>query len=470
MSNNLPKLGSDFEIWGHWWLPEFESDKVPGCLSCDRGNIELKLLGQFDSINVNRLHAKVPLIHGVGDTKLFSLWNGIQDQFGFRSPGTLEQRFHGMRVLVGRLLPDRTEVQFTGVGLSAANLGPWSGLRPVTYSFSLENPADMTYRLAEGRFREILLPSQSALMRVGSSISTVNDEFQRYGFDVIPSAHVEFKTRKTFEECIAFVGSLQRIISLLSGRELIAESASVDIEGGRGSDNVLDLLLEHAPPVDEKPLNTHEVLVPLTALEAGAPEILDLFFREESRIRDSVDLFLGTIRRRQLPLPTELTTLAQSLETFHRNVHGGNYMSPDAYAPLAAELSAQIPSEVEKSHRDALKNRIKYGYQYSFRKRLEKLVRSFEATLLASLGIDPDTFPELVANARNDFTHWDSQIDAARLRGADLNNIVVRLKAFTRLVLLSHLGVDPQLVVSRMVSNQHIYLPLAVPIEWANNS
>lgn len=80
-----------------------------------------------------------------------------------------------------------------------------------------------------------------------------------------------------------------------------------------------------------------------------------------------------------------------------------------------------------------MKNRIKYGYQISFRKRLVQLVKGFDSKLLASLGIDARTFPETVANARNDFTHWDAEAGIARLRGADLSNLVSKVKAFTRL-------------------------------------
>ena len=85
----------------------------------------------------------------------------------------------------------------------------------------------------------------------------------------------------------------------------------------------------------------------------------------------------------------------------------------------------------------------------------------FSDELLKSLDVDRDTFPSEVSKARNEFTHWDAETKAPRLSGADLSNLVSKLKAFTRLVLLSHLGVPPSSVVKRMIENKYLYLP-----EW----
>lgn len=466
MASGLPRLGSDFEIWGHWWLPEHSEDQVSGCLSCRGGNLQLKLLGQFDAIDPNKLFAKVPVIHGVGDTKTFTLWNAVQDRFGFRSPGTIEQHFVGMRILSGSLLSDRSQVRFSGTSMHSANIGPWSNLRVVDCAFSAEDPTDISYRLAAVKSTEISLDEHGLAIKLGNSWSTRNEEFKSYGFDVSPFIRIGFQSPKLFEEMIECAGSLQRLLSLLIGVEFITDEASAEIDGVSKRESLLGLLFEYMPHEDEKPLSVHEVLIPFHQIQDRAAGIFSSWFREEPRIKDAVDLFLGTIRRRPLPTPAELTSLAQSLETFHRNVHGGNYMFVEDYEPVRKRLSEAIPEELDSSHRDALKNRIKYGYQISFRKRLVQLVKGFDSKLLASLGIDARTFPETVANARNDFTHWDAEAGIARLRGADLSNLVSKVKAFTRLVLLAYLGVPPELIVRRTLDNKHLYLEESINIEW----
>ncbi|HEY8012052.1 MAG TPA: HEPN domain-containing protein [Rudaea sp.] len=461
MANDLPKLGADFELWGHWWLPEHESNQVTGCLSSRGGNLELKLLGKFDAIDINRRHLSVPIIHGVGDTKTFTLWNAIQGQFGFRAPGTVEQRFEGMRVLTGRFLPERSSVQFTGLSLHAANLGPWSNLQPVDSSFSAENPLDLSYRLVANRSREMALPDCGLVLTIGASFSSRNEEFSSYGFNVFPSLHVGFLAPQLFEGVMKWAGSLQRIFSLLIGTELIAEKASVEIDGGKKLDNVLGLLFEHAPPENQKTLSVYEVLAPFSTLQDKAPNVFARWFSEEPRIKDAVDLFLGTTRQRSLSTHMELTTLAQALETFHRNVHGGGYMTRKEYRPIEKMIIDSIPQNMDAGISDSIKERLRHAYEFTFRARLEMLLTKFSDELLKSLDVDRGTFPSEVSKARNEFTHWDAETNAPRLSGADLSNLVSKLKAFTRLVLLSHLGVPLGSVVQRMIENKYLYLP-----EW----
>lgn len=466
MANRLPNLGEDFEVWGHWWLPEHEDKKVTGCLSCTNGGIQLRLLGHFSSININKFLEKVPVIHGVGDTTFFTLWNSVQGQPGFRSPGTFEQIFEGMRVLAGTLLPDRSQVSFTAISMHFANIGPWSNLRPVVYSFTAEKPYQIAFSLPEERSRDVSLGGDGEKLSFSSRWTTRNEEFQTYGFDVSPYVKVEKPQGINFEELLTQAAMWQKFFSLMIGEEVITDYTLVEIEGGKKMEHVLDLRFDHMPPVAHKPLHVRQVLVPYDAIKDRVEEIFTAWRQELPKIKDAVDLFLGTIRRRPLPSPTELTSLAQALETFHRNVHGGNYMEVDEYEPIREQLVDAIPTELEKGHRDALRARIKYGYQISFRKRIDQLMRSFDKSLIESLGIDTRTFVDVVVDARNNFTHWDAGAKEARLDGADLSNLVSKLKAFTRLVLLSHIGVPPALVVQRILENKHLYLEESVGISW----
>jgi hypothetical protein len=461
MANDLPKLGADFEIWGHWWLPAHESDQVCGCLTSRGGNLELKLLGKFDAINVNRMHASVPVIHGVGDAKMFTLWNAIQGQPGFKVPGTVEQRFQSMRILVGRHLSERSEVRFTALSLHASNLGPWSNLRPVEYSLSAEDPSDISYRLAKNRSREIALPNFGMTLKIVTLWSTRNKEFASYGFDVMPSLRAEFSSPMLFDDVIKRLGSLQRIFSLLVGMELVAEKAAVEIDGGKSFDNTLGLLVEYAPPEDEKILPVHEVLAPFPILQDGASDFFSRWFDEELRLKDPTDLLIRTIRRTTLQTPIELTSLAQALETFHRNVHGEGFLTAKEYKPIKKVIMDWVRQNASEELSDSISERIGHANEHTFQARLRMLLGKFSNELLESLGIDRKTFPSAVSKARNEFTHWDAKTSDARSIDADLGNLVSKLKAFTRLVLLSHLGVSPDVVVKRITENRHRYLP-----EW----
>jgi len=90
MANKLPLLGDDFEIWGHWWLPDDPDNKLAGRLTSKFGMLELKLLQPFPAINAHDRDAVAPVIHGVGDTKLFTIWDAIQSGCSIQAPGTTQ--------------------------------------------------------------------------------------------------------------------------------------------------------------------------------------------------------------------------------------------------------------------------------------------------------------------------------------------------------------------------------------------
>lgn len=417
------------------------------------------LLGQFKTLDVNRILLPVPVIHGVGGAKSITLWNAIQDQFGFAVPGTVEQHFSHMRILEGRLLADRRNVQFTGLNIYAANFGPWSSAEPIRWRFTAEDPNDFSYHMTRDRTREIDMPGDDLTLMASAMISTRNEAFSRYGFDVFPNLHIDLQTPKEFDDAMSTVRSMRRVFSLLIGIELVPERIVLEVDGGKKLENIVNVLFEHPPTEYQAPMPTHEVLVPFPHIEQKVQEIFHKWVRDEARIKDAVDLFIATVREDRLARHVELTTLAQSLETFHRNVYGGGYMEKEAYEPFREMMVKSIPEQFERSHHDALKKRIQYGYEFSFRTRLKQLAGRFSDEHLNALGIEKKKFPDEVTDARNTFTHWDSETGKPRLTGADLSNLITKLKAFTRLVLLSHLGISADTVVQRMVQNKYLYLP-----------
>ena len=461
MPLDLPKLGVDFEAWGHWWLPDKESDVVPGRLSSSGGNLELRLLGQFDGINVNRSPLAVPVIHGVAEAKVFTLWDAIQGQLSFQMPGTVEQRFEHMRVLVGRHVGEPATVRFASLRLAAANLGPWSSLPPIEFTWGAEDVEGAAFRVRANRSREIALPDHGLDITIDTSISTKNEEFCAYGFEVTPSIHVEVHSSRQLDEFMRLAESLRRVFTLLIGVEFVAERVSVDVKGAAKTERSLDIVVEHAPPEEVKPLHVSEVLAPFPILQEKAQQIFSRWFAEEPRIKDPVDLFMATVRHESLRTHVELTTLAQALETFDRNVNGSVLMTKGEFDPIKKALIDAIPKDAPDTIRGSIHDRLSHAYEFTFSQRIGRLLALFDETLLDLLGIDPSTFPAAVSKARNAFTHWSQDSAKPMLSGADLSNLTSKLKAFTRLVLLSHLGVPPGAIVERMIQNRYLYLP-----EW----
>ncbi|MGQ0554441.1 MAG: HEPN domain-containing protein [Nitrospiraceae bacterium] len=179
---------------------------------------------------------------------------------------------------------------------------------------------------------------------------------------------------------------------------------------------------------------------------------------DHEKLEESVSLLLSAVYERPLASHVRLLLLCQALESFHRNIFGGCYLTPEAYEPIRVALTGSIPSTIESSLKDSLKSRIRYGYQFSFLKRLNELHSPLHESLLKQIGIDAVKFTQDVKEARNYYTHWDPAGAANIPKGAALANLVSKLSAVSRIILLKHLGIDPEFVVERMLSNKRIYL------------
>ena len=99
-------------------------------------------------------------------------------------------------------------------------------------------------------------------------------------------------------------------------------------------------------------------------------------------------------------------SLAQAVESFHRRFQDGEYMPADEYKQkVMVPLIACIPFDVDSSHRQSLKNRIKYGAEYSLSKRLTLLFREHRETLEELIPNALELIRPIVER-RNSLTHF----------------------------------------------------------------
>jgi hypothetical protein len=97
--------------------------------------------------------------------------------------------------------------------------------------------------------------------------------------------------------------------------------------------------------------------------------------------------------------------LCQAIETFHRNLRGGNYLAEKEYLTDVLEpMVTAIPSTLPKDLRMALRNRLMHGNEFALRKRLAELIDLHSAILSEHMTI-PKTLAGDIANARNYLTH-----------------------------------------------------------------
>lgn len=456
----VTQIGEPFETFGHWWLQAAPTQVIAGVFKSRGGHLELQLFGHFDSIDINERGKLVDVIHGAADAKAFTLWNCYQETPGFKFPGTAEQNFRASRVIIGGLLPEEKTAKFCAIAFDAPQVGPWIADEPVQQSFQMgESEHGFSLELKSGRIRVFGPTAAGHTFRFGTDVHTRKEAFRTYGIDVTPTVHIDFSEALSTSECIMEARKCAALLTLLVGEDIQPISIRLHSEPKQSG---FEFLYPRRPLEAQSLIEPREVLAPMPEIEVLA--VMDRWGDQYAAMSDPVNLLSDVLSRDPPATQIKLLLLAQSLEAFHRNVDGGEYLPGIEYDLVRRQLENAIPASLSSAHRASLKSRIRYGNELSLRTRLKKLLDGLTEDSLRRLEIDRVAFVSDVVDARNDFTHWVQTREKVRPHGAHLANLVSSLQAVTQLIFLRHLGVQEGAVVTRMLQSPWRYLQRYRPL------
>lgn len=444
---------------GLWWRPELPAHQLAGTLQSRNGRLALQLIGSFDSDLRLAPNEKTPVIFGVAETKKLTLIDCFHTGTGLKVPGTAEQRFWPRFVLAGGHLSDGVSSRFKSLAAQATDLGPWLVRTPVTEAYKAggdQKLAEISHVYQPSPPVSVELSKIRAQLRYGYSFETQSDRFRSIGFKI--AAYLQLLAEEP-QDIGWFHDHLQTVLdlqSLLIGRRTRIERLYAVAVSGREGGDAYDLVEDFPSPTIDKDRFLHEILVPKPKISDLLTEIFRKWFDQREVLREPTALLLGAEER--LPGEVRLLILSQALESFHRNVHGGQYVTKEDYDPIFSTVISAIPDSVNSSLRESIRSRLEYGYQFSLRRRLTALLQNLEGKTLAALKVSQKDFVNSVKTARDFYTHWDRSSSDNPLSSVELWNLNTRLHAIARLVILKHIGVPEHLVLERMLSNRHLFL------------
>lgn len=460
MAFELPNLGGDFEMLGYWWLPTMADSPVTGVFASRNGNLSLKLLGRFDSIDLNARYHKTSVILGAAEAKLVTLVECFQGGFGMKVPGTMEQTFIPRMAFVGAHLPSGINSEFENWNIQPRDLGPWLSQPAIIDKLVFgESNGIKEYSLSyqPGFNPTFSVKRLKAEVSYGYSISTRTDRFRSSGIDAAAYMGLKPYQPKTSDW---FENNFQWLLdfhSCLFGRRTVVERiVGIPAEKKDGNRSTVTIIQPHrtVPPLKE--LELWEILMPLPQIQIDLSDCFDRWAENIEKIREPVALLLSA--EESIEPELRLLVICQALEAFHRNIHGGQYLSVEDYEPIRKTIVEAIREGIDISLRTSLKKRIEFGYQYSLGKRLDLLFKSLDASIMEMLSV-PRDFAQDVKDARNLFTHWDRSSTSGPPSGTDLLTMVGKLHALARLILLKFVGANELVAARRMHENRHMYLP-----------
>lgn len=312
----------------------------------------------------------------------------------------------------GEIPWEETElIEFTGLSAHFTYIEDWRGERPITFE-ETRNEEEHTKLIVTYTPPEII---NLSLKSIGSELEFV-PYISSFRDQVEAKLSYELRTELTTDQprpidwFFAQIQHVQDLLALLIGERVQKIRLVITPEKDKSNQVGLPIHIFYAvgTPIPIKKLHPNMILSP-NLLGDNLTTIIQAWFRPEWReIWDILgEVFFGVFDR-VVEIPRfQLLALTQILESYHRQKLGGEYMDKATYKPFQDEIIRAIPSKIEQGHRQSLKSKIKYGYQYSQRKRLNDLLDLLKIGSQQILGIDKDYINKVV-DTRNYFTHYDS--------------------------------------------------------------
>ena len=437
----------EFEYKGIWWLPHKPKEQISGTLKFtpDEGAV-LDLIGSFKDITGMNKMLEPEIILGISsDGKNITLHKCFETKSNLSFPGLSTSSFYAKIAFAGAHFQKPEDVKFKSLSVHYLYLDEWVNVSgfDIQHLFD-EKEVVIRYKLPE--------PIQAAIddykilldvRATGPTHSIVQKEAsikQRTYIRVEPSGE------KSFDEYLDIMVHIQNFLSL----GVMSPVYPLVVEGITEVNKEMINNKAYNPPVkiyyrlSDIP-KAPETLLPFNMLFTFK-DISDRFevflknwFEKKDLLEPVYDLHFGTLYNPRMYLEHRFLSLIQAIESFHQRIHGGEYLSVKEYKPVYDALVRTIPDWVKKDFKASLESKLKYGNEFSLRKRLKEIFVKYQEVLNKFIE-NRDAFIEKVVNTRNYQTHHDEDLRKCAASGMELYDVSQKLKTLLEICLLTELG------------------------------
>ncbi|HYX72378.1 MAG TPA: HEPN domain-containing protein [Nitrososphaera sp.] len=465
MSIFKPNLFKSFEEKGEWWIPKYPDNKVVGTISYKGSEgIILELLGSFFGPEhfIERDEFNPRIILGLtNDGELLTLLENMVIHQGRSSRGgTGTIKYMSNYLFIGEHFNSSDEMRFNSCSLNYTLLEEWVGKLPFKTEFIKENNKYVGEKAIHTEREEfkVKVPTLDATVSIWHGFGGSTGGFRKLVWTHTAYLSVSPEQPRDFEWFRKVQYELRNFLSLLIGRPVYLKRANFLIEKLKEDDerdrrNVVHLYFIQQTPRQQKRMHPMDMLVRLDDIEENIATILEAWFSKAENFEDVYQLFIGAMYGQNMYTHLHFLTLMQALETYHRSTREGQYISEEDYQKVFAALITAIPAGTESSLKASLKARLKYGNEYSLRKRIKLLLDELTEDCRMLITKEPNNFISSVVDTRNYLTHYDRSLKPDVLEDADLYNASLSLKVFLTIFLLKELEIKEQKIVELLSRN-----------------
>lgn len=461
---------NNFELNGIWWIPQKPALKIAGTLRYDSTEgASLDLIGTFKNLPDLTNVSAPDIVLGFAGGKAVTLYKCIESRTNMSmSVGapvmTLTSYFVNI-VFLGHHFQKEEDLVFETISVNYSYLEEWTRITGIKFGLTTDNSQRLVKYDASYSFPD------KVVVKPGDFDLTITYSFKDGGdrlknIEFIQTTYLEISPRLpiNFNEYHSkFLYHLQNLLSLGIGRavyplEIKGKNSNCKIELENGKTVLKDIGVFYRlgkMPEFSKKLHPHDMFFCYSDIASEFEKCLKNWFSKSELLAPVYDLYFATLYNPAMYLQHEFLSLTQSIESYHRRVFGGEYISKDEYKPILEALKASIPAEIDSGFRESLKHRMQYLHEYSLRKRLEKIIE-FCGNTLDRVIQNKGGFIEDVYNTRNFLTHYDMSLKEKAKKGEELYKRTKQLKFLIEICLLKELSLSDE-NISKLISRDQRY-------------
>lgn len=440
---------SEFERKGKWWLPDNPDHKLVGTLTYsprDGGVLELTDgFAGFEELEAKGWVLPPRIILGVelDGSKITLLHCALKASF-IGGGGYATCSFSAQVVCLGAHYATPQEMTFDGLSVYYSHLNEWADQS----FFEVEKEGGLS-RITHRRPKEVLAVIDDRIaVSIGSLRLVSWDYSPPRGVSVEYDANIglELPHKASLAEYMRVSRIIQVFLALAVGEAVhplrITSTQRIQLADNRTAHLPLEIRYRLPRlPSELRRLSSSDMLFTLADIADRFDSVLNKWFENAVLLEPVYNLYIGTLSTPRMSEEPRFLSLTQAMESFHRRRCGGAYLSRDEYTPVCERLVESIPESVAEPHRDALKTRLFYGNEFSFRKRLEAIFDKHQE-VLGLIVEDSKSFVFEVKQTRNYLTHYDEDIkrEGGVADGADLYLLGQKLASVLEICLLAELG------------------------------
>jgi hypothetical protein len=441
-----------FKQTGIWWLPNAENQSIAGTLSFSyQDGIILDLIGAFDTVPDPRIGH--PIILGLLESvKEVTLYDARLSNFHMSFPGFNSQEFKITVAYIGAHFEQGEMLAFRKFAVGYNYLPQWLNLSGFTHNrHSDENNKFARHEVS------FSFPSEFRSTLDGAALIITHD------FSVSPGSQevllhqrsfVKFELQESLglqEILNKFVGSIQNLLSLATMHPHHIDDISIYIINDEDKEAKVQVFFEQIYYETDEPklLTKNDMLFALDDIKDDFDDIISKWVVISKELRITCNLFFGSQYRPSGYSESRFLNLAQAIEIYHRR-RGNNKVWPTS---LFKRRKASILRNTPKPYKTWLSKQLMYGNEPRLKQRVTELL-DIADDVIAPLVVDKAAFAQKVADTRNYFTHYSSNLRVKAAQGIELYWITEALSLLIQRLLLRELAFSSEKCIELFQRNK----------------